>query len=55
MRAIARFERVWGRGGAFTKLEYDSLLRGTIWQGKSKERERRLFTEALQDVYVLCL
>ena len=44
-----------GKRRRFYELEYDSLLRGTMWQGKSKERERRLFTEALRDVYVLCL
>ena len=44
-----------GKKRRFYELGYDSLLHGIIWQGKSKERERRLFTEALRDVYVLCL
>ena len=44
----------YGKNRRFYELEYDSLLRGIIWQGKGKKRERRLFAEALRDVYVLC-
>ncbi len=60
MRALARLERVWGKSGASANGSVTQL--GTTGSGiisgsastAGEERERRLFTEALRDGYVLC-
>ena len=61
MRALARLERVWGKSGASANGSVTQV--GTTGPGiisgsassAGEERERRLFTEALRDGYVLCL
>lgn len=48
VRALARLERIWGKsgiGGSSSNLSLGAT---------GKERERRLFTEALRDGFVLC-
>ncbi|KAI0306148.1 hypothetical protein B0F90DRAFT_1814941 [Multifurca ochricompacta] len=53
MRALARLERIWGRSGASSNGSATQLgVMGASAAGE--ERERRLFTEALRDGYVLC-
>lgn len=61
MRALARLERVWGKSGAsangsVTKLgaTESGIVGGTAVSTSGEERERRLFSEALRDGYVLC-
>ncbi|KAJ7116024.1 hypothetical protein C8R44DRAFT_628426 [Mycena epipterygia] len=55
MRALARLERIWGKSGMGASSS--NLTLGTPAVGVSvggEERERRLFTEALRDGFVLC-
>ncbi|EPQ56313.1 hypothetical protein GLOTRDRAFT_120867 [Gloeophyllum trabeum ATCC 11539] len=55
LRALARLERVWGKSGA--NVSQSSLFGPMSSSGLStsgEERERRLFSEALRDGYVLC-
>jgi hypothetical protein len=52
MRALARLERIWGKSGASTNGSTTQL--GSSANMAGEERERRLFTEALRDGYVLC-
>ena len=52
MRALARLERVWGKSGTSTNGSTTQLGSSTNMAGE--ERERRMFTEALRDGYVLC-
>jgi hypothetical protein len=56
MRALARLERVWGKSGASANGSVTQL--GATGSGivstSGEERERRLFSEALRDGYVLC-
>jgi hypothetical protein len=61
MRALARLERVWGKSGASTNGSVTQLcatesgiVGGTAVSTSGEERERRLFSEALRDGYVLC-
>ena len=60
MRALARLERVWGKSGAtngsVTQLctTESGIVGGTSVSTSGEERERRLFSEALRDGYVLC-
>ena len=60
MRALARLERVWGKSGAYADgnvAQSGATGSGIIGGSASmvgEERERRLFTEALRDGYVLC-
>lgn len=58
MRGLARLERVWGKsGGGMGSSSQLSSIGGMSSSGLSasgEERERRLFTEALRDGYVLC-
>lgn len=49
MRALTRLERVWGKW-RFYEREHDSACLGANMVGE----ERRLFTEALRNGYVLC-
>jgi hypothetical protein len=61
MRALARLERVWGKSsavpanGSVTQLGQtgSGMIAGSV-SIAGEERERRLFTEALRDGYVLC-
>jgi len=61
MRALARLERVWGKSGASANGSVTQLgaagsgIIGGSASAVGEERERRLFTEALRDGYVLCL
>ena len=52
MRALARLERVWVKSGASTNGSTTQL--GSSANMAGEERERKLFTEALRDGYVLC-
>ena len=59
MRALARLERVWGKSGASASGSVTQL--SAVGSGMSasastagEERERRLFSEAIRDGYVLC-
>lgn len=56
MRALARLERVWGKSGASANGSVTQLgVTGSgIVSTSGEERERRLFSEALRDGYVLC-
>ena len=58
MRNLARLERVWGKsGGGMGSSSQLSSIGGMSSSGLSasgEERERRLFTEALRDGFVLC-
>ncbi|TFY59959.1 hypothetical protein EVJ58_g5448 [Rhodofomes roseus] len=58
MRGLARLERVWGRSGAgmgsSSQLSSAGGLSTSGLSASGEERERRLFTEALRDGYVLC-
>ncbi|KAH9166815.1 Pkinase-domain-containing protein [Lactarius sanguifluus] len=55
MRALARLERVWVRSGASTNGSTTQLGGLSLSANMAgEERERRMFTEALRDGYVLC-
>lgn len=64
LRALARLERIWKRGGA-TNTTGVSNTPGSVVTGfgvlgpggassVGEDRERRLFSDALKDGYVLC-
>ncbi len=55
LRALARLERVWGRSGASANgstTQLGGMTSSTNMAGE--ERERKMFTDALRDGYVLC-
>ncbi|KAI9435345.1 Pkinase-domain-containing protein [Lactarius indigo] len=55
MRALARLERVWVRSGVSTNGSTTQLGGLSLSANMAgEERERRMFTEALRDGYVLC-
>ncbi|KAH8997816.1 hypothetical protein EDB86DRAFT_3076353 [Lactarius hatsudake] len=55
MRALARLERVWVKTGASTNGSTTQLGGLSLSANMAgEERERRMFTEALRDGYVLC-
>lgn len=61
MRALARLERMWVKSGASANGSVSQLGApgsrvggSTATSTAGEERERRLFTEALRDGYVLC-
>lgn len=60
LQPLARLERVWGKSGASANGSVTQLgatgsgITGTALSTSGEERERRLFTEALRDGYVLC-
>jgi hypothetical protein len=59
MRALARLERIWGKSGSSASGSnvMSSSPGGLSSSGLSaagEDRERRLFSEALRDGYVLC-
>ncbi|KAH8976479.1 hypothetical protein EDB86DRAFT_3060023 [Lactarius hatsudake] len=55
MRALARLERVWVKSGASTNGSTTQLGGLSLSANMAgEERERRMFTEALRDGYVLC-
>ena len=54
VRALARLERIWGKsgiGGSSSNLTLGTPAGVSVG---GEERERRLFTEALRDGFVLC-
>ncbi|KAF9047085.1 hypothetical protein BDZ89DRAFT_25562 [Hymenopellis radicata] len=56
-RALARLERIWGKAGHPVAQVIYQMLEAFSSSGLSasgEERERRLFTEALRDGFVLC-
>lgn len=64
LRALARVERIWGKSGS-TIATGVSNTSGSVVAGfgvlgaggassMGEDRERRLFSEALKDGYVLC-
>ncbi len=61
MQPLARLERVWGKSGAFANGSVtqsgatgSGIIGGTAVSASGEEKERRLFSEALRDGYVLC-
>ncbi|KAF7308545.1 Cell division control protein [Mycena chlorophos] len=54
MRALARLERIWGKSGVGGSSSNLTLGQPSGISVGSEERERRLFTEALRDGFVLC-
>lgn len=57
LQPLARLERVWGKSGASVNgsvTQLGATGSGTAISASGEERERRLFTEALRDGYVLC-
>ncbi|KAK0488943.1 STE/STE11/cdc15 protein kinase [Armillaria novae-zelandiae] len=57
MRALSRLERIWGKSGAngsSSNLSNVGALSSSGLSASGEERERRLFTEALRDGFVLC-
>ncbi|KAF8265069.1 hypothetical protein EI94DRAFT_1590153 [Lactarius quietus] len=55
MRALARLERIWGKSGASTNGSATQISgMGSSANMAGEERERKMFTEALRDGYVLC-
>ncbi|KAF7309786.1 Cell division control protein [Mycena indigotica] len=54
MRALARLERIWGKSGTGGSSSNLTLGQPTGISVGGEERERRLFTEALRDGFVLC-
>ena len=55
LRALARLERIWGKSGASAAGSTSQLsIAGSGISTAGEERERRLFSEALKDGYVLC-
>lgn len=59
MRALARLERGWEESGDSTSGSSTQLSASEIGIGASagmagEERERKVFTQALRDGYVLC-
>jgi hypothetical protein len=60
LQPLARLERVWGKSGASANETVSQLgatgsgmIGRTAVSTSGEERERRLFTEALRDGYVL--
>ncbi|KAJ7066618.1 Pkinase-domain-containing protein [Mycena amicta] len=54
MRALARLERIWGKSGVGGSASNLTLGQPSGISVGGEERERRLFTEALRDGFVLC-
>ncbi|KAF7308778.1 Cell division control protein [Mycena kentingensis (nom. inval.)] len=54
MRALARLERIWGKSGVGGSSSNLTLGQPSGISVGGEERERRLFTEALRDGFVLC-
>jgi hypothetical protein len=58
MRALARLERIWGKSGSMPSGDNATpLTSGLSSSGLSaagEDREKRLFSDALRDGYVLC-
>ncbi|KAJ7446686.1 Pkinase-domain-containing protein [Mycena latifolia] len=53
VRALARLERIWGKSGIGSSSNLTLGTPAGVSVG-GEERERRLFTEALKDGFVLC-
>ena len=62
LRALARLERIWKRGGGTNAVSSTSggvvtgfgVLSPGGASSVGEDRERRLFSDALKDGYVLC-
>jgi hypothetical protein len=59
MRALQRSQRIWGKSGGVasgssSQLSAPGLLGSSGLGTSAEERERKLFSEALRDGYVLC-
>ncbi|GAW00435.1 cell division control protein [Lentinula edodes] len=56
MRSLARLERIWGKSGVQASSSNVNVngLSSSGLSASGEERERRLFTEALRDGFVLC-
>ncbi|KAJ3795230.1 STE/STE11/cdc15 protein kinase [Lentinula aff. detonsa] len=56
MRALARLERIWGKSGVQASSSNVNVggLSSSGLSASGEERERRLFSEALRDGFVLC-
>ncbi|KAF8825708.1 hypothetical protein HHX47_DHR6000200 [Lentinula edodes] len=56
MRSLARLERIWGKSGVQARSSNVNVngLSSSGLSASGEERERRLFTEALRDGFVLC-
>lgn len=56
MRALARLERIWSKSGnsGFSNNVSTAALSSSGLSASGEERERRLFSDALRDGYVLC-
>jgi hypothetical protein len=62
LRALARLERIWGKSNSANAVSNTSGSAVTGFGGLGasgassvgEDRERRLFSEALKDGYVLC-
>ncbi|KAJ4469522.1 STE/STE11/cdc15 protein kinase [Lentinula aciculospora] len=56
MRALARLERIWGKSGIQASASNVNVngLSSSGLSASGEERERRLFTEAVRDGFVLC-
>lgn len=59
MRALARLERIWGKSGAAASgsnlmLSTAGGLSSSGLSAAGEDREKKLFSEALRDGYVLC-
>lgn len=64
LRALARLERIWGKSGSGNVNGVSNIPGGVVTgfgglspggiSSMGEDRERRLFSEALKDGYVLC-
>lgn len=56
LRSLMRLERVWGKsaGAASSSSNLHSNGQNTVMTSGGEERERKVFSEALRDGYVLC-
>ena len=64
LRALARHERIWGKSGATIATGVPNTSGSTVTgfgvlgaggaSSMGEDRERRLFSDALKDGYVLC-
>ena len=56
LRPLSRLERVWGKSGgnaSSSRIDVSGLSSSGL-SAAGEERERKQFTEALRDGYVLC-
>ena len=54
-RALARLERIWSKSGNNSSSNVPTAtLSSSGFSASGEERERKLFSDALRDGYVLC-